>query len=116
MEYILINFMLYVRGNFKIVTIDLAIHSHSAPIIRLRCITIARKKSYIYVKNLNMTICRFFLYLSLKYISYFHNILWFFVSTVAATSFLPLHLLLLSARNDLFCNPCPPSPPGGGGG
>ena len=75
MEYILINFMLYVRGNFKNVTIDLAIHSHSAPIIRLRCISIARKKSYIYVKNLNnMTICIFILYLSLKYISYFHNI------------------------------------------
>jgi hypothetical protein len=36
MEYILINFMLYVRGNFKNVTIDLAIHSHSAPIFRLR--------------------------------------------------------------------------------
>jgi hypothetical protein len=41
-------FMLYVRGNFKNVTIDLAIHSHSAPIFRLRCISIARKKSYIY--------------------------------------------------------------------
>ena len=29
MEYILTNFMLFVRGNFKNVTIDLAIHSHS---------------------------------------------------------------------------------------
>jgi hypothetical protein len=28
--------MLYVRGNLKNVTIDLAIHSHSAPIFRLR--------------------------------------------------------------------------------
>ena len=53
MEYILTNLMLYVRGNFKNVTIDLAIHSHSAPIFRLRWISIARKKSYIYVKNLN---------------------------------------------------------------
>jgi hypothetical protein len=32
MEYILINFMLFARGNFKNVTIDLAIHSHSASI------------------------------------------------------------------------------------
>ena len=47
MEYILTNFMLYIRGNFKNVTIDLAIHSHSALIFRLRCISIARKKSYI---------------------------------------------------------------------
>jgi hypothetical protein len=38
----------YARGNFKNVTIDLAIHSHSAPIFRLRCISIAQKKSYIY--------------------------------------------------------------------
>jgi hypothetical protein len=50
---ILTNVMLYVRGNFKNVTIDLAIHSHSAPIFRLRCISIAWKKSYIYMKNLN---------------------------------------------------------------
>ena len=53
MESISINFMLYVRGNFITVTIDLAIHSHSPPIFRLRCISIARKKSYIYVKNLD---------------------------------------------------------------
>jgi hypothetical protein len=32
MEYILTNFILYVRRNFKNVTIELAIHSHSAPI------------------------------------------------------------------------------------
>ena len=31
-EYILTNFMLFLRGNFKIVTIDLAMHLHSAPI------------------------------------------------------------------------------------
>jgi hypothetical protein len=36
--------MLYVRGNFKNATIDLAIHSHSAPIFRLRCISIEREK------------------------------------------------------------------------
>ena len=54
MEYILSNFILYVRRNFKNVTIELAIQSHSAPIFRLRRISIARKKnSYIYVKNLN---------------------------------------------------------------
>jgi hypothetical protein len=53
MEYILINFMLFARGNFKNVTIDLAIHSHYAPIFRLRCISIARKKPYIYLKNIN---------------------------------------------------------------
>jgi hypothetical protein len=47
----------------------LAIHSHSAPIFRLRCISNARK-------NLTFT-WRTYLYLSLKYISYFHNILWF---------------------------------------
>jgi hypothetical protein len=28
-EYIWTNFMLFLRGNFKNVTIDLAIHSHS---------------------------------------------------------------------------------------
>ena len=31
-EYILTNFILHVRRNFKNVTIELAIHSHSAPI------------------------------------------------------------------------------------
>jgi hypothetical protein len=31
-EYILTNFMLFLRGNFKNVTIDLAMHSHSATI------------------------------------------------------------------------------------
>jgi hypothetical protein len=36
--------LINVRGNFKNVTIDLAIHSHSAPIFRLQCISIARKK------------------------------------------------------------------------
>ena len=41
--------VLYVRRNFQNVTIDLAIHSHSAPIYRLRCISITRKKSYIYM-------------------------------------------------------------------
>ena len=35
-EYILTNFILYVRRNFKNVTIELAIHSHSAPIFSLR--------------------------------------------------------------------------------
>jgi hypothetical protein len=44
MEYILTNFMLYVRGFQKCDHIYLAIHSHSALIFRLRCILIARKK------------------------------------------------------------------------
>ena len=35
-----------------------------------------------------------------------------FISTVAATSFLPLPLL--PDRNDLICNPCPPQEGGGG--
>ena len=52
MEYILTNFRRYVRRNFKNVTIELAIHLHSAPIFHLRRISIVReKKSYIYVKN-----------------------------------------------------------------
>ena len=63
MEYILINFMLYVRGNFKNVTIDLAIHSHSAPIFRLRCISIAQKKILHLREELkHMTIVRIFVY------------------------------------------------------
>ena len=36
MEYILTNFILCVRRNFKNVTIELAIHSHTAPTFRLR--------------------------------------------------------------------------------
>ena len=39
-----------------------------------------------------------------------------FISTDAATSFLPLYLLLSPARNYLNCNPCPPGGGGGGGG
>ena len=60
--------MLYVRGNLKKVTIDLAIHSYSALIFRLRCISIARKKSYNYVKNLTQDNCADFFYLSVKFI------------------------------------------------
>ena len=106
MEYILSNFILYVRRNLKNVTIELAIQSHSAPMWR---ISIAReKKSYIYVKNLNTwQLCGFFwLAFCLKHISYFHNILW--LGTDAATSFLPLYLLLSPSRNYLFCNHHPP--------
>jgi hypothetical protein len=51
MEYILTNFILYVRGNFNSVTIYLAIHSHSALVFV--CGELRGKKSYIYVKNLN---------------------------------------------------------------
>ena len=68
----------------------------------------AGKKSYNYVKNLNTwPLCGFFwLAFCLKYISYFHNILW--LGTVAATSFLPLYLLLSPSRHYLFCNHRPP--------
>jgi hypothetical protein len=64
----------------------------------------AEKKSYIYVKNLNTwQLCGFFLLpFCLKYISYFHNILW--LGTDAATSFLPFYLLLSPSRNYLFCH------------
>jgi hypothetical protein len=82
MEYNLTNFMLllnlyYVKGNFNNVTIYLAIHSHSALIFRLRCISIERKKILHLREELkHMTFVRIFFYLSLKYNSYFH-ILWF---------------------------------------
>jgi hypothetical protein len=47
------------RGNFKNVTIDLAIHS--APIYRLQCISIARGKNLYLRKELkHMTIVRIF--------------------------------------------------------
>ena len=70
--------MLYVSGSLKNVTIDLAIHSHSAPIFCLRCISIAQDFFLHLREELKyMTIVWIFVYLSLKYISYFHNILWF---------------------------------------
>ena len=67
------------KGKFqKCDHIYLAIHSHSALIFRLRCILIARKKILHLREELqHMTIVRIFFYLSLKYNSYFHNILWF---------------------------------------
>ena len=62
----------------------------------------------------SMTIVQIFLgYLCLKHISYFHNILW--LGTDAATSFLPLYLLLSPSRNYLFCNHHPPRGRGDGG-
>ena len=100
------------KGKFqKCDHIYLAIHSHSALIFRLLCILIARKKiQHLREELQHMTIVRIFIYLSLKYNSYFHNILCFFINTNAATSFLTLYwLLLLSpARNYLICNPCLP--------
>ena len=74
----------------------------------------AGKNSYIYLKNLNTRqLCGFFLLaFCLKHISYFHNILW--LGTVAATSFLPLYLLLSPSRSYLFCNHRPPREEGGG--
>ena len=62
----------------------------------------------------SMTIVQIFLgYLCLKHISYFHNILW--LGTDAATSFLPLYLLLSPSRNYLFCNHHPSQGRGDGG-
>jgi hypothetical protein len=56
--------MLYARGNFKNVTIDLAIHSHSAPIFRLRCISITRKNIlHLREEHKHMTIVQIFLLL-----------------------------------------------------
>ena len=52
-------------------------------------------------------LCRFFwLPFCLKHISYFHNISW--LGTDAATSFLPLYLLLSPSRYYLFCINRPP--------
>jgi hypothetical protein len=71
----------------------------SALIFRLRCISIARKKSYLYVKNFNTwQLCGFFFNLSLKYNSYFHNILCFYkhwCSNFFFNSFLNYVLFLL---------------------
>ena len=54
----------YARGNFKTVTIDLAIHSHSAPIFRLRCISITRKNIlHLREEHKHMTIVQIFLLL-----------------------------------------------------
>ena len=55
--------------------IYLAIHSHSAPIFRLRCISIARKK-ILHLRE-ELQLCEKIFNLSLKYNSYFYNILWF---------------------------------------
>ena len=54
--------MLFLKGNFKSVTIDLAIHSYTAPIYVCGAFQLREQKSYIYVKNLkHMTIARIFL-------------------------------------------------------
>ena len=60
------------KGKFqKCDHIYLAIHSHSALIIRLRCISIARKKIlHLREEVQHMTIVRIFFYLSLKCNSY----------------------------------------------
>jgi hypothetical protein len=67
------------KGKFqKCDHIYLAIHLHSALIFRLRCISIAQKKILQLREEFqHMTIVRIFSYFSLKYNSYFHNILWF---------------------------------------
>jgi hypothetical protein len=85
--------MLYVRGNLKKVTIDLAIHLYSALIFRLRCISIARKKSYIYVKNLTQDNCAdFFLPFCKVYLVFSYVMV--LISTDDGTSFLSLYLPL----------------------
>ena len=69
------------KEKFQKVTIELAMHSHSAPIFRLR------RKKILHLRE--ELLCGFFLLPScLKHISYFHNILW--LGTDAAASFLPL--------------------------
>ena len=90
--------VLYVRRNFQNVAIDLAIHSHSAPIYRLRCISITRKKSYIY-----MTIVRIF-FTFLQRIIHIFIIFYGFYKYWCTTSILPLYLLLSPSRNYLICN------------
>jgi hypothetical protein len=76
--------MLICKGKFQKcdhTCIYLAIHSHSAPIFRLRCISIARKKNLHLREELqHMTIVRIFFYLSLKYNSYFfmmYDVYWY---------------------------------------
>ena len=54
--------MLYVGGNFKNVTIDLAIHSHSAPKFRLMCISIGGKIFHLREELTHMTIVRIFFF------------------------------------------------------
>ena len=92
------KWLLYVRRNFQNVAIDLAIHSHSAPIYRLRCISITRKKSYIY-----MTIVRIF-FTFLQRIIHIFIIFYGFYKYWCTTSILPLYLLLSPSRNYLICN------------
>ena len=114
MEYILTNFILYARRNFENVnTIGNAI-TFCTDILFAVHFNCTEKKSYIYVKNLTHDNCADFILLPycLKHISYFHNILW--LGTDAATSFLPLYLLLSPSRNYLFCNHRPPRKGGGG--
>ena len=54
--------MLFLRGNFKNVTIDFAMHSHSAPISVCGAFQLRENNlTYMYVKNLkHMTIARIF--------------------------------------------------------
>ena len=63
----------YARGNFKNVTIDLAIHSHSAPIFHLRCISIARKKIlHLREEHKHLTIVQIFLFTIVLLRNVFH--------------------------------------------
>jgi hypothetical protein len=80
MEYILTNFMLYVRGNFKNVTMYIWQYIHILHLYSVcGAFQFARKKIlHLREEVQHMTIVRIFFYLSLKYNSYFHNMLWFY--------------------------------------
>ena len=73
--------MLFLRGNFKNVTIDLAMHSHSAPISVCGAFQLRENNlTYMYIVREELKThdnCADFIYLSTKYFSYFHNKSWF---------------------------------------
>ena len=111
MEYISTNFMLYVRGNFKNVTIYTCIFGNTFTFctdipfaVHLNCV---EKKSYIYVKNFNSW--QFFFYDFLK--SKIRIFIIFYDFHKHWCSNFSLNPLLTSFPSEkLFnlYNPCPP--------
>ena len=111
MEYILTNFILYVRRNFKncdhrignafTFCTDIPFAAH------FNCVE--KKILHLHEELKHMTIVRIF-FVTFLFKAYFVFSYYFmaFISTDAATSFLPLYLLLWPSRNDLFCNHRPP--------
>jgi hypothetical protein len=98
------------KGKFqKCDHIYLAIHSHSALIFRLRCISIAQKKNPTFTwRTSTHDDCADF-FLPFSKVQFVFIIFMVFINTGAATSFLTsLYWLLSPARNYLICNPCPP--------